>query len=405
MLELSSTYIIKMGKKIKIKKLYNIIIENRYKISLVMIFISAIFGFFINNLSIKEWVFTLDKVNSLWWNIKFYGLLLASYELFYIITNNKNLSVAGTVILAFSGCTQYNFVNIDSLVLGELITILIYKILTINDLKRDIILSIAIVLSSIAYMFTYRPYAVAFGYVFLALIIFELIRNRQALKSKLTLLLITLLTSIISAFITNMFVYKVQTENISYGISSLFSYLYNFLLPFNQVENKKLLGSFISIFPLPMCLSLFYLYKNENHEDFLLPITIISVLETIYCISGFPNILSKITMFNGINDTVAMQAVCLSNLFIMFYFFSNIQDLSFKIKYSIRITVLAICLLIFIKYPTVFLGKGYLYLFASELTLLTFLFLNYNDKRYQKVLLFLVILLTLISGVPVNFFI
>ena len=394
-----------MKKKFKIKDLYNFVIENRYKISVIMIFISTVFGFFINDLSIKEWLFTLDKVNSLWWNIKFYSLILVSYELFFIITNNKNLSAAGTIIVAFSGCVQYNFCNIDALILGELIVILIYKILRIDNLKQNIIISIAIILSSIAYMFTYRPYAVAFGYVFIALIIFELIRNRQVIKNKLILLLITLVVSIISASVTSLFVAKTQTENISFGISGLFSYLYNFLLPFNKIDNKYLFGSFISIFPLPMCLSLYYLYKNDKHEDFLLPITVVSVFETIYCISGFPNILSKITMFDGISDCVVAQAACLSNLFIMFYFFSNVEDLSFKIKYSMRITVITICLIVFIKYPTGFLGRRYLHLFACELTLLTFLFLNYNDKRYQKVLIFFMILLALISGIPVNFFI
>ena len=71
------------------KSLYQLIIDNRYIISIIMIILATIYGFFRNSMSITQWLFTLDKVNSLWWNIKFYALLLASYELFLIITDNK----------------------------------------------------------------------------------------------------------------------------------------------------------------------------------------------------------------------------------------------------------------------------------------------------------------------------
>lgn len=394
------------------RSLYGIIVENRYKISGIMIIISTILGFFMNSLEIKEWIFTTDKVLSLWWNIKFFVLLLASYELFLIITNkNQNLSIVGTTVLAFSGVVQLNFTKIDSLILGEIIIVLIYKIITNESIKKNILMSVAIIICSISYMYTFRPYAVAFGYVFLALIIWIIIRNRNVLKNNkinLTSVIIVMTTAILGALIANIFFYKYNSETVeefSYGISGLFSYLYNCLLPFYNFEQKEMFGSIISVFPIPMCISLYYMYKNDKHADFLLPITVVTVFETIFCISGFPEILSKITMFSDINSLRVMPAVGLSNLLIIFYFLENVDEEILKVKYTIRMTIILICFLMFLVYPTTFSAKKFLYLFASELSLLSFSFLNYNDKKIKKIFLFFLVSITLICGVPVNFFI
>ena len=113
---------------IKMKKIYEVIIKNRYIFSIAMIFLSTIFGFFINSIGIKEWIFTTDKVLSLWWNIKFYSLILVSYELFYIITNKrKGTSLVGAIVITFSSFVQLNFTRVDSLIIGELIVVLIFK--------------------------------------------------------------------------------------------------------------------------------------------------------------------------------------------------------------------------------------------------------------------------------------
>ena len=205
----------------------------------------------------------------------------------------------------------------------------------------------------------------------------------------------------------NIFIYKNsgEIEKISFGFSGLFSYLYNCLLPFNNFENKEFLGSFISIFPLPMCLSLYYLYKNDKHIDFLLPITVVSVLGTVFCTSGFPNIVEKITLLEGVSNLRVMSAVNLANVFILFYFIANINEELFNIKNAIRITIVFIIVLAFIKYPTLFSNKKILYLFVCEFSLLLFTFLFHSDKRYKNTMLFLMVLLTMISGIPVNFFI
>lgn len=352
------------------------------------------------------------KIGVVWLVIKFIVLIFASFELFSIITkNNKKMSIAGTLVLAFSGCVMWNLEKIDSIILGEIITVLIYKIIFEKKYKKIILMSLAIVASCISYIYTFRPFAISFGYLFLALIIWVIAENRKELKNnkrKLITLIMTIIIGIVGAICAELFFGKCYGDNIennlSAGISGLFTFLYTPLLPYNNIKDASILAGIISVFPVPLGVALYYMYKKEEHSEFLLPITVVTVIETVYCISGFPEIISKLTMFSKVSAVRVVPAVQLANLFIIFYFLENIKESLFNMKYAIRITIVAICILAFIKYPVQFVGKGFIYLFAAEFTLLTFMFLNYSDKRYKKVFFILLSAISILSGIPVLFF-
>ena len=55
-----------------------------------------------------------------------------------------------------------------------------------------------VILSSVGYMYTFRPFAISFGYVFLALIVWIVAKNIKELKSKKSKLIILCLTIILS---------------------------------------------------------------------------------------------------------------------------------------------------------------------------------------------------------------
>lgn len=387
-------------------KLYKKIINNRFKISFIMICVLTIIGFFINKTELQNAFFITDKAFCLWWNIKFFALCLISYELFFIITNkNEKLALSGTIILALSGTIQWNLNNIDALIIGEFITVLVQKFFEKDKFKSQVLISSLITIFSIIYVWTFRPYAVAFGYLFLALIIWIILENKDKLKDNKILGLVTCVLSILGMIISALFF---NNHNIEYydlemsGVSVLFSYLYSPLLPFFDFKGQELVSGIISIFPVPIIMSLYYIYTKEKHICFLLPITIVTVLEIVFCMSGFPNFINNITLFSEVSAIRAVSCVQIANLFIMFYFLGNIKEELFKIKYAMRITIVIVCLLVFVRFPVYFSNKQFLYMFVCELSLLSFLLLNFSDKKYQKVLMFFLILITLISGVPVN---
>lgn len=385
-------------------KISDKIIDNRFKISGILIILLGIIGFFLQKQDILTWILTTDKKFCLWWNLKFFLLMLVNYDLLMYITNkNKKLSLIASIIISFSGIVQWNLNNIDSLVIGELIIVLINKFFE-TDKKK--ICSLGIIISFIIYTFTFRPYVIGFGYVFIALIIWSIIKNKSKIKENLKLELITIIISLIEIIISVIFF---DNNNVEYvemttnGLTVLFSYLYNFLLPFYNLESPEIFANIIAIFPLPLFISLYYLYQKENHVEFLLPITIVMVFETIFCMSGFPDIINKVFLFSQTNVFRVAQALQLANLYIIFYFLGNIKEELFEIKHSMRITIVLACLILFIPIPEIFAVKKFLYIFVIEITLFSFLFLNYTDPKYKKVLLFFMTLFTLIGGVPVIF--
>lgn len=149
-------------------------------------------------------------------------------------------------------------------------------------------------------------------------------------------------------------------------------------------------------------MSLYYLFKYEEHTEFLFPIAIVTVLETIFCISGLPEILGKISLFTYVDTIKCSMAVNLANVFIMFYMMANINKELFKTKHAMRITILVTCLLVFVKFPTDFSSRGYLFIYIIELCSTIFLFLNFEDKKYKKVLLSLLVIFVLCGGITVN---
>lgn len=391
------------------KNVWYFIIEKRFKISALMVIFSTIIGFIQNNMSIQEWLLKTDTVLCLWWNIKFYSLMLVSYELMLILTNNnKNLSILGAIVINFSGFVVWNFIYIETLILGEIITVLINKMLILENKKNKSICMIFVVISIICYSYTFFDYMIAFGYVFLSLIIWIVIRNRKLIKesniNKILLCLILLLGIIGSIILKNIFNVSISysvNSNLN-GFSGLFNYLSNIFLPFFKEKNLNYLGSFVSIFPIPMLFALYYLYKNDRHIEFLLPITLIVVFETIYCISGFPELVAKITFLEKVDKLMCIPSVNFANLLIIFYCLENITEKVFKFTTTIRITIIFACLFVFVQRPEIFSSIGYLYGYVIEFCLLVFLFLNIDDKKYRNTFLFFLVLITLIGGVTIN---
>lgn len=394
----------------KTKKITDKIIDNRFKISGMLIVLLGIIGFFFQDSSLKEWIVTTNKLFCFWLNIKFFALILSTYELLLIITNNsRKLSFIATIVLAFSGTVQWNLNNIDSLVIGEIIVLLINSFFNKDELKEKIFCCLGIIIFSISYVFTFRPYAIAFGYVFGALIIWNIIKNKDKLKQNrkiVVLEILTFLLTIIGMISAITFFNNNNTEYIEVegnGFAVLFTYLYNFLLPFYQLENRELFASILSVFPVPMFIALYYLYKNEKHIEFLLPISIVMVIESVFCMSGFPEIINNFSLFSQTNAFRVSAAVQLANFFVMFYFIGNVKEELFSVKHSMRITIVLACLTIFIGLPSIFVSKKFMYIFACETTLFSFLFLNFTDRKYQKVFLFFLLIFTLIGGVPIIF--
>lgn len=390
------------------KKLYDYIIEKRFIIAIILVILSSVVGIMINigSNSFIDCIKDTDLLLSPWWNLKFYALVLSLYELFLLITDkNKYLSIAGSVIVTFSSCVVYNFTKIDALFFGSIIVILIDKILNSEKIYLRIIFCFLSILCSIFYSYTFIPYAISFGYIFIALIIYIVLKNKDNIKSHKYDLICVFLFSILGMACSKIIIKNNYTEEIREkltGYNLMFSYLYNIFLPYKNIPNKEIFASICGIAPVPIIISLWYLYKREEHIKFLMPITVISVLEIVYCFMGFPEVLNKILLLEQVNIYRMMSAIQFANLLIMFYFIGCIKEKLFSVKVNMRITIVFLILLVFVVFPTDISSRLYLTLYIVELTSFIFSFLNMEETGYRKALVVLLILITLISGVPVN---
>lgn len=386
------------------KKMYNYIIDNRYIISIVLIVVSTIVGFLQNTVSLKEWIFATNMPLCLWWNIKFFAIILASFEFWMIITKDRKLSGIGSVLIVFSGAIQWNFEYIDSIIIGEIIIVLLNKMLTENkNVKMYFVINMIL---SFIYMQTAIYFAISLAYIWLAIAIWLLIKNKKSKNFSLCLIssVIDVVLMVISCKFVN-FGFKADPILQTRSVFLLFTYPYNILLPFTNVESKYLFGNFISLFPIPLIISLYYLYKNDDHTEFLLPITIVTVIETIFCISGFPNVIAKILGFEEVSAVRVAVVVNFANLILLFYIISN-MEISMKIDIAMKLTIISVVIVgVLVATINNSLGiffKNSVYIISAELGALYLLFYNYKNKKYKKMLLFILVTLTLVSGIFVN---
>ncbi len=352
------------------------------------------------------------------WNLKLLSLILITYELCSLITNkNKIISVVGTIMVTFSGFMQWWSI-VDIVIYGELAIVLLNKFMTSEKFSIRILCLLGIAIAAISYIFTfYPPYMVSFGYLFLALAIWIMLKNRKIYKITLKdgcvigvmiLFIVYLclrywnLSANTLHILMNTSYPGERSETGGNGIVYLFSYLYNFLLPFMNVGDNCSVASIISIFPIPMIMAIYYIYKKEKHAAFLLPLAIVAVLETVFCISGFPQIISNITLFKYVIVERAAVAVGFANFYILIYMLANIQEELISMKSTIKVSILIMIVLCFVPLPEVIASRNYLSIFAGILCLYTFLFLNQHDSRYRKVLLAFLTIFTLVGGLFVN---
>ena len=311
-------------------------------------------------------------------------------------------------MISFSGFVQWNFESANVILIGEIIVLLVNKLLRQEKNSYRVVISILITMLSVMYIFCGLSLAIAFELAFIPIIIWIIITNIESIKENkinIVLLFASLFLSIgIYKIIIGKIGLVVSDGNIEneYGTKYLFAYLYNIMLPFKKINNSNIYGSFFSIFPFPMIISLYYIFNNEEHTEFLFPLSIFSTVGTVYCIAGLPLSIVKILGFTKVSTIDVAAAVNLINLFILFYMIQNIEKEVFKIKHAMRITILLCCLIAFVNYPSTLGTRLNMSLYIIELASTGFLFLNFEDKKYKKVLLAFLIVLTIISGGFVN---
>ena len=247
-----------------------------------------------------------------------------------------------------------------------------------------------------------NSFSTVLAFTYIALAIWRILQYRKDFK----LTKKTVITMLVCILVALPFAGKVLYDNCrntipstliereTNGMIHLFSYGYSVFLTFVDTGKNIVYSSFLSIFPLSLIMAMAYVYKKEEHLDFFMPMIIAIVGESTFCIIKTP-----IYMYF---DCVA-GAVALSCIYLYMYMIANIEENVFKMKDSAKIVLAFLVFYFLIPRPEVFMSKVYMYVLAMLVTLLYFLFINFADKRYQRVLLVVLSIWSIVSVVPLIF--
>lgn len=338
--------------------------------------------------------------------VKLIALFIVTFETFQIITNkNKKIAIIGSILISCSSFMVWQFAC-EVIIFGEIIIIAVENFMKASKIRFKIAWSLIFAFSILSYLFTNEiAFIISFGYVFLALAIWVVLKNIKEYKfNKKDLIYIVVSILIIAIFILLNPILVTDNLTGGKGIGYLFSYGYSYILPFVETENNIAYSSLLSFFPIPMIMAMIYIYKEEKHINFILPMLIVMVLESIWCMTGFPNILSKVTLLNMVSVEKCAIAVGLGSIYLYLYMIANIKENFISLKDASKITLIILVLFFMIDRPDVLENsRGYMYLFSAILAMGYFLISNSINKKYTNVFLWIVVIWTLVSSIPVLF--
>lgn len=313
--------------------------------------------------------------------VKFIVLVIITFLMCRIITNKRNgLAILGTLLICFStAILEYmNAQLLEALIFGQGIVILINEFLHNKTITRYLALAGVTLCTSGFLILSNISWQISIGTVLLSLIVWFLIKNRKEIK---VIDVVDLVISIIIAAIVSIFFYKYivmsSKENGSI-IYYLTSYFYSYILPFNKeikFVTHGALTCMISVFPMPLVIALIYMYKNEKHMEFLLPMAVISMVQ----------IMGAAFVSNLVPPYIMAISIALAQIYIMIYFFANVKEKIFGMKTAAYATLAYLVLVAIINVPKEISNRLMLSCMALGTTLECFLLSKYDDVRMQKI--------------------
>lgn len=373
-------------------------------------------------------LFGTDAGLSFYWYARLVAMMLGSYELCLILTKrNKKVSLCGMIVITFSAAVQWWYC-MQVLIWGQIVVVLVDKFMTTNKKRNKYLCALGILVSGLSYIFEFYPaWQISFGYVFLALIIWILIKNIKYEKYRFTkhdvaVIVITLLC--IALLLGRWYMlskdtlaaemntdYPGERNEVGGGALNLYSYFYNIFFPTEEYLNPCEYSSMLSLFPIPLILGLIYVIRNKKDLHFWIPMLVVGGFLSIWCVYGFPEflaILTKMSMSTAGRASIPLGTVC---IYILIYLIGNFEtdDKLINKKLSYVLSGIFILFIIYKAKTTIGFAEEFHYLDKFKILLggeiflaLIFGVLNINNEKIKNYTIYGLIAVALITGLGVN---
>ena len=371
-------------------------------------------------------VFGAERGLSFFWCGRLIALFLVSLDFFMILTKkNKPLSFVGAFMILLAPIIQWWFaVNgiAELFIFGELIIIMLYKYLNTDSFKKRLLYLLVIYISAGGYaLIMYPSWQIPMAFVYLALAIWVLIENFKKDKIKIKdiiaiFIMVGLLgLSLFMVLSKSMNTIKIVTNTDYPGkrfelgggqLNFFFSYAINIFLPFtsrNIAANAPEQALFFTLFPIGLLLSIRELITNKKKDKLIILLLIIYLLLGIYCIHGFPKIISKITLLSNSQSHRVLLAIGFIDILLLIRSLSTNRE-SISKKYALSLTFILTGLIVYKNkmFHTNYLDKKMLIIMAITCLYLFYTALRYSNKRCKYLFCLGMIFVMFICGSMVN---
>ena len=267
----------------------------------------------------------LENAFSMAWFLKVFLIFFASFELCMLVCEKKRLyALLGAIMITFSGASCW-WSNMTILGLGALAVVIMHLFLKSDKVSWRLFYSVIMGLVGANYvMLMYPAWQVPFGYLYLGFFIWLFIENRDRLSFKMLLYVPIVLAIIFGIFLPvflNSYSIYLQTVSTVYpgarlsvggtGKENLFSYYLSVFFSIKEFPNPSEYGNFMSLYPLPILVSICIFCKNIKQkiwdngikkkcklDSLLIILTVIAILLSIWNYVEIPVIVSKITLLS-----------------------------------------------------------------------------------------------------------
>lgn len=368
----------------------------------------------------------ISKGLSFFWCGRFIALFLVTFEFLMLLTDKKKLlSFIGAIMITLAPIVQWWFaVNgiAEIFIFGELAIILLDKYMRNNNLKKRILYLASLIICAGGYLLVFYPaWQIPMFYVFLALAIWVIVKNRKEFKFNyrdvISIVVAILIFACLMLYIfynswdtiktTLNTVYPGQRVSTGGGIFSKFvDYIRDIYLPsrsggllYNECESAAIFG----LFPIGIILSI-YLIDRKNKKDLsLILMLIVYAFLAFWMMFGMPSIISKLTLMSHSTPLRAYLAIGFLDVLLLIKAMSMIEK-PFSKRFSIIFALFISCILVYLceLCNKDYLGLKNCLILLIMCTYLIYFIFRFNSKYGKFFFTIGIIAVMLVSGFRVN---
>lgn len=234
-----------------------------------------------------------------------------SFELCLILSKKKPLlALLGGSFIWFSSYNMW-WSTVSWILAGEAALVCFYYFLVTQNRWKKIAFGFGTAVFAASFVINLYPaWQVPAGYVYLCILLWMLIDNREVLKSYkwkdwgIAVLCVGFMMSIIGIYFRNDVQYLTDIMDtvypgtrVSYGgftLNRLLGYISNFWMASNSYSNPSEAGCFMTLFPIPYMMALVVFFKNKKKDFLTGALLSVATILGLYCLFPLPKVIAKV---------------------------------------------------------------------------------------------------------------